>query len=137
VQMQLYEPQAAPETTGADGKPTKPGAAAAKPSAAGGSKEGDAAAGGLLEVEGLKRSSVLVSAKGSYPAMLRFLRGLEERNVLVVQSDLQMTLDEAKNAAPNQVQFVPPVVLKVVMSIYGKTDKPGGTLAAPAPRAST
>jgi len=69
--------------------------------------------------------------------LLRFLRGLEERNVLVVQSDLQLTLDEAKNAAPNQVQLAPPVVLKVVMSLYGKTDKPGGTLAAPAPRPAT
>jgi type IV pilus assembly protein PilO len=135
--MQLYEPQAAPETTGADGKPAKPGAAAAKPGAAGGSAEGAAAAGGLLEVEGLQRSSVLVSARGSYPALLRFLRGLEERTVLVVQSDLQMTLDEAKNAAPNQLQPVQPVVLKVVMSLYGKTDKPGGTLAAPASRPST
>ena len=141
VQMQLYEPQAAPEPTGADGKPTKPGAAAAKPGAkpgaSGGSPEGAAPAGGPLEVEGLRRSSVLVSARGSYPALLRFLRGLEERNVLVVQSDLQMTLEEAKNAAPNQPQPAPPVVLKVLMSLYGKTDKPGGTLAAPAPRPST
>ncbi len=145
VQMELYEPQAAAPAATADGKPAtgaragekggaKPGAAGAKAG-----NDAEAPATDLFEVEGLRRRSVLVSAKGSFPQLLRFLRGLEERNVLVVQSDLQVMLEEAKAADPTRPQPPAPVVLKVVMSLYGKDDtpagKPGDKLVKPSGRA--
>jgi len=127
VQMELYEPQANVEAAAADGKPATGAGAAAKPAAKSGAKDGSEAgapATDLFEVEGLRRRSVLVSAKGPFPDLLRFLRGLEERNVLVVQSDLQLMLEEAKTADPARPQPSEPVVLKVLMSLYGKDDTP-------------
>jgi type IV pilus assembly protein PilO len=130
VQMELYEPQAAvptadDKTTKGKGAAAKGGAKPASPDDKGGT-DAEAAATDLFEVEGLRRRSVLVSAKGSFPQLLRFLRGLEERNVLVVQSDLQVKLEEAKGADPSRPQPPAPVLLNVVMSLYGKDDTPAG-----------
>jgi type IV pilus assembly protein PilO len=143
VQMELYEPQvsAAPA---ADGKPAtgnstgeKGGGKAGTPGAKGGT-DAKSPPTDLFEVEGLRRRSVLVSAKGSFPQLLTFLRGLEERNVLVVQSDLQVMLEEAKATDPKSPPPPAPVVLKVVMSLYGKDDtpatKPGDKLTHPSGR---
>ena len=123
VQLDLFEPQlgGGPAPVGPGGKPAPapppaapPAAAAAKPGAA----PAQPAAGGVVEIPGLKRQSILVSARGPFPALLDFLRRLEKLNVLVVQSDLRLLMEESKPAqgvAPTQT-----VVLKVLLSLYGR-----------------
>jgi len=146
VQLDLYEPQgAAPEATakagaGAQDKPAPP-----PPDP--------------LAVEGLERQTVLLAAKGSFPQVLDFLRRLERLNLLVVQSDLQLALEDPKNGAPatpapaaappgpqapqpvqGKQPALPPngptqVVLKLNVSLYGRALRPAtapkSTLAAP------
>lgn len=52
-----------------------------------------------LEVDGMQRNTLELSARGSYPQLLDFLRQLEALNVLVVQTDLQLNLEGAGGAA--------------------------------------
>jgi len=129
VQLDLFEPQlaGAPVAVGPGGKPApappppapaKPGAAPAQPGAGG------------VEIPGLTRQSILVSARGPFPALLDFLRRLEKLNVLVVQSDLRLLMEESKPAqgvAPNQT-----VVLKVLLSLYGRPTPAAAIPGAPA-----
>jgi type IV pilus assembly protein PilO len=145
VQLDLYEPQgAAPEP------PPKAGAGAQEKPAP--------SPPDPLAVEGLERQTVLLAAKGSFPQVLDFLRRMERLNLLVVQSDLQLVLDDLKNGAPatpapavappgpqapQQAQGKPPalangptkVVLKLNVSLYGRALRPAtapkSTLAAP------
>jgi len=112
-----------------------------------------------LAVEGLERQTVLLAAKGSFPQVLDFLRRMERLNLLVVQSDLQLVLEDLKNGAPappapaaappgpqtsqpaqgNQPALPkngpPKVVLKLNVSLYGRGVRPAkapkSTLAAP------
>jgi type IV pilus assembly protein PilO len=87
VQLDLYEPQEVAIET-----PAKAGAGAqAKPA----SPPPDP-----LAVEGLERQTVLLAAKGSFPQVLDFLRRMERLNLLVVQSDLQLALEDLNNGAP-------------------------------------
>ena len=144
VQLDLYEPQgAAPEP------PPKAGA---------GAQEKEPPPPDPLAVEGLERQTVLLAAKGSFPQVLDFLRRMERLNLLVVQSDLQLVLDDLKNGtpatpapaaappgppAPQPAQGKPPalangptkVVLKLNVSLYGRALRPAtapkSTLAAP------
>ena len=144
VQLDLYEPQgAAPEP------PAKAGA---------GAQEKEPPPPDPLAVEGLERQTVLLAAKGSFPQVLDFLRRMERLNLLVVQSDLQLVLDDLKNGtpatpapaaappgppAPQPAQGKPPalpngptkVVLKLNVSLYGRALRPAtapkSTLAAP------
>ena len=145
VQLDLYEPQgAAPEP------PPKAGAGAQEKPAP--------PPPDPLAVEGLERQTVLLAAKGSFPQVLDFLRRMERLNLLVVQSDLQLALEELKNdvpatpapvAAPPGPQGAQPiqskqpslprgpakVVLKLNVSLYGRALRPApapkSTLAAP------
>ena len=144
VQLDLYEPQgAAPEP------PPKAGA---------GAQEKEPPPPDPLAVEGLERQTVLLAAKGSFPQVLDFLRRMERLNLLVVQSDLQLVLEDLKNGppatpapaaappgsqAPQPAQGKPPalpngptkVVLKLNVSLYGRALRPAtapkSTLAAP------
>jgi len=73
----------------------------------------------------------LVSARGPFPALLDFLRRLEKLNVLVVQSELRLLMEESKPAegvAPTQT-----VVLKVLLSLYGRPTPAAAIPGAPAP----
>ena len=145
VQLDLYEPQgAAPEP------PPKAGAGAQEKPAP--------PPPDPLAVEGLERQTVLLAAKGSFPQVLDFLRRMERLNLLVVQSDLQLVLEDLKNGppatpapaaappgsqAPQPAQGKPPalpngptkVVLKLNVSLYGRALRPAkapkSTLAAP------
>lgn len=145
VQLDLYEPQgAAPEP------PAKAGAGAQEKPAP--------PPPDPLAVEGLERQTVLLAAKGSFPQVLDFLRRMERLNLLVVQSDLQLVLDDLKNGTPatsappaappgppgpQPAQGKPPalangptkVVLKLNVSLYGRALRPAtapkSTLAAP------
>ena len=134
VQLDLYEPQgAAPEP------PAKAGA---------GAQEKPAPPPDPLAVEGLERQTVLLAAKGSFPQVLDFLRRMERLNLLVVQSDLQLALEDLNNGAPGTpatpAQGKQPalpnngptkVVLKLNVSLYGRALRPAtapkSTLAAP------
>ena len=146
VQLDLYEPQgAAPEP------PAKAGAGAQEKPAP--------PPPDPLAVEGLERQTVLLAAKGSFPQVLDFLRRMERLNLLVVQSDLQLALEDPKNGAPatpapaaappgpqapqpvqGKQPALPPngptkVVLKLNVSLYGRALRPAtapkSTLAAP------
>ncbi len=144
VQLDLYEPQ---------------GAAPEPPAKAGAGAEAKAPPPpDPLAVEGLERKTVLLAAKGSFPQVLDFLRRMERLNLLVVQSDLQLVLDDLKNGAPATPapDGAPPgsqapqtaqgkqpvlpsgpteVVLKLNVSLYGRAlgpaKAPRSTLAAP------
>jgi len=145
VQLDLYEPQgAAPEP------PAKAGAASQEKPAP--------PPPDPLAVEGLERQTVLLAAKGSFPQVLDFLRRMERLNLLVVQSDLQLVLEDPKNGAPATPAPAPAppgpqapqpaqakqpamvngptkVVLKLNVSLYGRALRPAtapkSTLAAP------
>lgn len=139
VQMELYEPQAAPPPSEAEegqgrqgrgqgsagGDRPARGGRTARRDGENGEAEGAAARQGQLDVDGLARRSFLVAARGSFPDLLRFLRRLEERNVLVVQSDLQVALEEdGRNSGDRPPNPAGPVLLKVTMSLYEKVEKP-------------
>jgi type IV pilus assembly protein PilO len=89
VQLDLYEPQQAPPETPA--KASGGGAGSAKPAPP---------PPDPLAVEGLQRQTVLLAAKGRFPQVLDFLRRIERLNLLVVQSDLQLALEDPKSDAP-------------------------------------
>ena len=90
VQLDLFEPEAK-----AGGKTAE--IAAQKAERADGDAE--SAAADPLAIKGLTRESKVIVARGSFPALLSFLRRLEALNVLVAQSDLSLNLKEAKGAA--------------------------------------
>jgi hypothetical protein len=85
-------------------------------------------------MEGLVQRSLLVSARGTFPALLAFLRRLEALNVLVVQSDLNLTLPEGKGADGKPLNPDAPVVLKLTLGLYSR--QPVGAQAAVAAGAS-
>lgn len=137
VQLDLYEPQA--------GQKPPAGGAAARPRAGGVKLPGRQASGGSepslpVEVPGLERHDILVSARGSYPSLLEFLRRLESLNVLVAHSDLSLSLEKAKGSAPAKPLPVPvkpaapKVLLKMLLSLYTKpmAAEPGSSGAEPA-----
>jgi type IV pilus assembly protein PilO len=104
VQLDLVEPLEASRA---------PAAAGAKP------KEQEAAASAAsdpLEADGLRRSTLLLSARGRYPNLLAFLRRLERLSLLVALSDLKLDL-EAPRA---QARHIPQVVLKLNLALYSE-----------------
>ena len=103
VRLELYEPQLASPLA-------KPGVATRPP----------AAQGGGLELPGLERQALLISAKGDFPALLDFLRRLESQNVLVIQSDLSLNLEERREGEPQLTTVKRPVVLRLALSLYGR-----------------
>lgn len=110
VQLELYEPQAV-------APPVKPGVATKPPA---GSPGMPAAQGGGLELPGLERESLLISAKGEFPALLDFLRRIEAQNVLVIQSDLALNLEERREGELDSINRNRPVVLRLALSLYGR-----------------
>ena len=141
VQLDLYEPQAGdpvatppaaranPAATPAPAGQPLPGAnapaAPATPPAA--------VAPGAPEIEGLQRRTVLMAARGSYPALLAFLRRVEALSILVVQNDLSLSLDEPKTVDPKGISKLPEVVLKLAFCLYTKLPEVNAATAAAAP----
>jgi type IV pilus assembly protein PilO len=122
VQLTLFEPTQAAATPG-----TAPGAAAAAPAAA---PAPGAAAPDPLALEGLTLRTLLVSARGSFPALLAFLRRLEALHVLVVQSDLNLTLPEAAASEGGTPKPSNEVVMKLTLGLYSRTPAPAPPAAA-------
>jgi len=79
-----------------------------------------------LLAPGLQKTSLLLTARGTGPQLLAFLRGLEKLSLLVVQSDLnlkQETLEAGKAgaAASSTTQ------LRLNLSVYSAAEKPTRT----------
>lgn len=141
VKLTLFEPTQAP----APAAGTPPGAAPAPPAAApppaGGAPAPASAPADPLALQGLTLRTLLLSAKGTFPTLLSFLRRLEALNVLVVQSDLSLTTPEPEpsgirlpNTTPN-----PSVLMKLTLGLYSRTPAtaaPPAAAAAPAPAAA-
>ncbi|MCP9776689.1 MULTISPECIES: hypothetical protein [unclassified Cyanobium] len=131
VQLDLYEPVAAPAPVPA--VEAKKGETAPPPPPA-----------SPMEAAGLKAQKVLLTARGSYPSLLAFMRATEKLSVLVSQSNLSLALvDPAKagaQAAPpagSAVLGSGPVAakteLKLMLTSYQTTD---GKIAPPIPKKS-
>lgn len=139
VRLDLYEPQAvspvAPPPTPrenpagtqapAAGQPP-PGTNAPAPAALAPAT----APGAPIEIEGLQRRTVLMAARGSYPALLAFLRRVEALSILVVKNDLNLSLDEPKTVDPKVVTKPPSVVLKLAFSLYTRPPEANAAAAA-------
>ena len=142
VQLDLFQPQLAPTPA----QPVAPGAAA--PPAASGTAPAQAPAGappgqpgqpgqppaaGGGEIKGLRTTTILLNARGPYPALVKFLHRLELLNVLVVQSDLVLQADKAVAAASGSAQSrQPPVLMKLQLKLYGREAPPPSPAGAPA-----
>ena len=131
VELQLYEPNgqqaSAAETAAAaqEADPLKPQDAGTRKKRKKKAKErqqAEAEASGdpMLDV-GLKRNQVLLSAQGSYPNVLQFLRALEGLGLLVVQSNLNLsTAETAKDSKSTQGAAAGTVQLKVAVTLYSR-----------------
>lgn len=143
VQLTLFEPTQAvasgtpPPAAGAPAPPAAPPAAGAPP--------GAAPAPDPLLTQGLSLRTLLVSARGSFPSLLTFLRRLEALNVLVVQSDLSLSRPDAGPSPPSKANAPePPVLMKLSLGLYSRLPAPPAKPAAapvaagaPAPQAAT
>lgn len=120
VQIYLYEPMAAiaPVTATAAKKGEQAPPSPASP----------------LEAAGLKAQKLLLTARGSYPSLLAFLRATEKLNLLVEQSDLSLTALEPPKAAAqvgstavNATSAAAPVAakteLKLILTYYQGIDE--------------
>jgi len=126
VRLDMYEPQGSlPAAAGATAAP-----GSTSPVAPTGRRGAKAQAGGPILVPGLERSGLLLSASGRYPALLDFLRRLERRNVLVVQSDLSLTTDAARQGDSTPLKPRSTVQMKLNISLYAKP-APGQAVPAP------
>ena len=106
VQLDLYEPVAAPAPVPA--AEAKKGEQAPPPPAS------------PMEAAGLKEQKVLLTARGSYPSLLAFMRATEKLSVLVSQSNLSLAVvDPAKAGAPTAQASVgvPPAAAKTELKL--------------------
>ena len=118
VKLSLFEPLASASPVSdpkATGQPAKPQGKDSPP---------PAPADPLL-ARGVAKQEVLLSAAGRYPALMTFMRQLEALNVLVVQSNLQLSVEEqkAQAATAKGPQVVPPVQLKMSVATYYRPPK--------------
>ena len=74
-----------------------------------------------MEAAGLKEQKVLLTARGSYPSLLAFMRATEKLSVLVSQSNMSLAfVDPAKAGAPSSPQVsavISPAVAKTELKI--------------------
>jgi type IV pilus assembly protein PilO len=106
VQLDLYEPVAAPAPVPA--AEAKKGEQAPPPPVS------------PMEAAGLKEQKVLLTARGSYPSLLAFMRATEKLSVLVSQSNLSLAVvDPAKAGAPTAQASVgvPPAAAKTELKL--------------------
>jgi type IV pilus assembly protein PilO len=148
VQLDLFQPQLAPPPAQpgapasaapatAPGRP--PAGAAATPAPAGQPVQpGQPPAPGIAQIKGLLTTTILLNARGPYPALVTFLRRLELLNVLVAQSDLVLQADKAVATASGSPQSrQQPVLMKLQIKLYGREAPPpsrAGATASGQPR---
>jgi type IV pilus assembly protein PilO len=153
VRLDLFQPQLAPTPAqpGAPAAATQPGAQPAAPATAPGRAPAGAAAPagqpvqpgkppdpGTGEIKGLRNTTILLNARGPYPALVKFLHRLELLNVLVVQSDLVLQADKAVATASGTPQSrQQPVLMKLLIKLYGREaprpSRPGTPATSPPP----
>ena len=123
VQLDLFEPQPVRAVLPADQQDgaEAPAASDANPDAKG--SQPDATGSGPPELEGLRRETSILMVKGDFPALLEFLRRIEMLSVLVVQSDLDLSLAKAAATESPSSRNPAPVTLKLNVSLYGPPDK--------------
>jgi len=141
VQLDLYEPQAltpvAPPPTPRENPAGTKAPATGQPLPRANAPAPTPAAppvtpGAPIDIEGLQPRTVLMAARGSYPALLAFLRRVEALSILVVQNDLNVNLDEPETVDPKVVTMPPAVVLKLAFSLYTRPPEAKATPPAPA-----
>ncbi|MBC1259876.1 hypothetical protein FQK07_01080 [Synechococcus sp. BSF8S] len=141
VQLDVFEPLPDPVATA----PAQGGNSSASPAPAAGDETKKTPPSDPLEADGLRRTILLLSARGRYPNLLVFMRRLERLSLLVAQSDLNLDLEaipaqaqqQAANSPASQGQRIPLVVLKLNLALYSKgpglTPASGRATAAAAP----
>ena len=102
--------------------------AAAPPPKGGGKEKAPAPPPDPLLAPGLTKTAVLLTARGSGPQLLEFLRRLERLSLLVVQSDLSLKAGSATKDKDGRPQLEP-TQLRLNLGLYAKdhsdTDQPG------------
>jgi len=76
-----------------------------------------------LLAPGLQKTSLLITARGTGPQLLAFLRELEKLSLLVVQSDLSLK-HETKDAAKPGEAAASTTQLRLNLSLYSSTEQP-------------
>ena len=76
-----------------------------------------------LLAPGLKKTAVLLSARGRGPQLLDFLRRLERLSLLVVQSDLSLKSVSSSKDKDGRV-VVEPTELRLNLGLYARDDSP-------------
>ena len=76
-----------------------------------------------LLAPGLKKTAVLLTARGSGPQLLDFLRRLERLSLLVVQSDLSLKSGSSSKDKDSRV-VVEPTELRLNLGLYARDDSP-------------
>ena len=108
VQLDGYEPVQAVAPPVSKGKSKKPE---------------DQAPSDPLLAPGLKKTAVLLTARGSGPQLLDFLRRLERLSLLVVQSDLSLKSGSSSKDKDGRV-VVEPTELRLNLGLYARDDSP-------------
>jgi len=88
-----------------------------------GKKAEDQAPSDPLLAPGLKKTAVLLTARGSGPQLLDFLRRLERLSLLVVQSDLSLKSGSSSKDKDGRV-VVDPTELRLNLGLYARDDSP-------------
>jgi len=102
----------------------EPVQAVAPPVSKGKSKKAeDQAPSDPLLAPGLKKTAVLLSARGSGPRLLDLLRRLERLSLLVVQSDLSLKSGSSSKDKDGRV-VVEPTELRLNLGLYARDDSP-------------
>ena len=80
-----------------------------------------------LQALGYEKSSVLLQVEGPYQGLLQFLRRMEELELLVQPSDLELTALEAPPADQDQPAVIgaPRTRLKLRLTFFDSASKPG------------
>jgi type IV pilus assembly protein PilO len=105
-----------PITTAAPAAP----AAKTKPAAGKDKDKTPAPPADPLLAPGLQKTSLLLTARGTGPQLLAFLRALEKLSLLVVQSDLSLKHEATDTAAKPGAAAASSTELRVNLSLYGK-----------------
>jgi type IV pilus assembly protein PilO len=148
VQLDLFQPQplttpAKPGAPGAAASPAAPGTATGQPPAGAQAgrpgQPGEPPAPANTEIKGLRATTILLHARGPYPALVNFLHRIELLNVLVVQSNLVLeAVNKTDGSAPGAPQSrEQPVLMKLQLMLYGReapATPPAGAAAAGQPR---
>lgn len=114
VQLQLFEPTAAlPAGAAETPDPLKAQAKGTRAQPQSNQLQTVAAPPDPLQKAGLSSSRLLLSARGTFPQLLAFLRALESLSLLVVQSNLNLS----------QAQGAGVVELKLALALYRPTDR--------------